>query len=420
MKTILDIYKIGKGPSSSHTMGPYKAVRAYLDQHHDTHHLQVTLYGSLAATGKGHLTDIAIKEAYSSWNWTEKATVEGTTERAGDVDIIWKPKEVLPVHPNGMRIASVDINGDVYDKWTYYSIGGGDIICMDYQEPDAEENEDVYELETLDALLDWCNKNGKSYWEYVEECEGNKPGFVEHLELVWKVMCQAIERGIDSEGGLPGPLHIRRKAASYYIRAKGYEDVLRTRGLIFSYALAVSEENACGGTIVTAPTCGSCGVVPGVLYHLKNVYGFSDKRIIRSLATAGLIGNVVRHDASVAGAEVGCEGEVGVACAMAAAAATQLLGGSPAQIEYAAEMGLEHHLGLTCDPVCGLVQIPCIERNAYAAARALDASIYALYTDGRHRVSFDQAVKVMKETGKDLPSLYKETSEGGLAKAIKD
>ena len=252
--------------------------------------------------------------------------------------------------------------------------------------------------------------------EYVDSIED--PEIWDYLEEVWKAMQAAVERGIDQEGALPGPLHMRRKAANYFIRAEGYKDVLRTRGLIFSYALAVSEENACGGTIVTAPTCGSCGVLPGVLYHLKEVYDYSDKRIIRSLATAALVGNVVKQNASISGAEVGCQGEVGVACAMTAAAANQLMGGSPSQIEYAAEMGLEHHLGMTCDPVCGLVQIPCIERNAYAAARALDANIYALYTDGLHRVSFDHVVRVMKQTGKDLPSLYKETGEGGLAKEL--
>ena len=226
----------------------------------------------------------------------------------------------------------------------------------------------------------------------------------------------SVENGLSNEGVLPGPLNLPRKAASYFVRSQSYMDNLRTRGLVFAYALAVSEENASGGTIVTAPTCGSSGVVPSVLYHLQKTYDFSDVQIIRALATAGLIGAVVKHNASVSGAEVGCQGEVGVACAMAAAAASQLLGGSPAQIEYAAEMALEHHLGMTCDPVCGLVQIPCIERNAYAAARALDAQIYSFYTDGKHRVSFDNVVKVMKKTGHDLPSLYKETSEGGLAK----
>ena len=270
----------------------------------------------------------------------------------------------------------------------------------------------------MKEILDWCNANGKSFWEYVEECEGRNSALWDHLEKVWKVMREAVERGIDQEGSLPGPLNLRRKASSYFIRAEGYSDVLRTRGLIFAYALAVSEENASGGTIVTGPTCGSCGVLPSVLFHMQKFYNFSNQRILRALATAGLFGTVVKYNASVSGAEVGCQGEVGVACAMAAAAAAQLMGGSPSQIEYAAEMGLEHHLGLTCDPVCGLVQIPCIERNAYAAARALDAAIYSMYTDGRHRVSFDKAVKVMKETGKDLPSLYKETSEGGLAKHL--
>ena len=232
-------------------------------------------------------------------------------------------------------------------------------------------------------------------------------------------MREAVERGLEEEGVLPGPLNLRRKAATYYIKAKGYKDNLRSRGLVFSYALAVSEENASGGKIVTAPTCGSCGVVPAVLYHLAKSRDFSEMRVLRALATAGLIGNIVKHNATISGAEGGCQAEVGVACSMAAAAASQLFGGSPAQIEYAAEMGLEHHLGMTCDPVCGLVQIPCIERNAYAAARALDSNIYAAFTDGIHRVSFDKVVDVMKQTGHDLPSLYKETSEGGLAKDYK-
>ena len=401
MKSIKDIYKIGKGPSSSHTMGPFKSVRHYVNHHTEAKELHVTLYGSLAATGKGHLTDWACEDAF----------------RDGKVHIEWQPKENLPMHPNGMKVSVCNADGSLDDTWTYYSIGGGDIVCIE-RPLETESSSEVYELTTLSDIMDWCNANGKSYWEYVEENEGRNSGVWEHLEKVWKTMRDAVERGIDQEGALPGPLNIRRKASSYFIRAEGYSDVLRTRGLIFAYALAVSEENACGGTIVTAPTCGSCGVLPSVLFHMQKFYNFSNQRILRALATAGIVGTVVKHNASVSGAEVGCQGEVGVACAMAAAAAAQLMGGSPSQIEYAAEMGLEHHLGLTCDPVCGLVQIPCIERNAYAAARALDASIYSLYTDGRHRVSFDKAVKVMKETGKDLPSLYKETSEGGLAKEL--
>jgi len=400
MKSVKEIYKIGRGPSSSHTMGPFKAVSNFVEHHPEAKSLRVTLYGSLSATGKGHLTDRAVIDAFPG----------------GDVEIIWE-KENLPFHPNGMEVASVDSDGNVSDKWTYYSIGGGDIVCIEHP-IEAEDGGEVYQMNTMKEVLDWCNSTGRSFWEFVEENERGTKGFWEYLELVWKTMQKAVERGIDEEGALPGPLNIRRKAGSYFIKADGYGDVLRTRGLIFAYALAVSEENACGGTIVTAPTCGSCGVLPGALYHLKKVYGFSDQRIIRALATAGIIGNIVKHNASISGAEVGCQGEVGVACAMAAAAITQLMGGSPSQIEYAAEMGLEHHLGLTCDPVCGMVQIPCIERNAYAAARAMDASIYSLYTDGRHRVSFDQVVRVMKETGKDLPSLYKETSEGGLAKHL--
>ncbi len=401
MKSIKDIYKIGKGPSSSHTMGPFKSVRHYVNHHTEAKELHVTLYGSLAATGKGHLTDWACEDAF----------------RDGKVHIEWQPKENLPMHPNGMKVSVCNADGSLDDTWTYYSIGGGDIVCIECP-LETEGSSEVYELTTLSDIMDWCNANGKSYWEYVEENEGRNSGVWEHLEKVWKTMRDAVERGIDQEGALPGPLNMRRKASSYFIRAEGYSDVLRTRGLIFAYALAVSEENACGGTIVTAPTCGSCGVLPSVLFHMQKFYNFSNQRILRALATAGIVGTVVKHNASVSGAEVGCQGEVGVACAMAAAAAAQLMGGSPSQIEYAAEMGLEHHLGLTCDPVCGLVQIPCIERNAYAAARALDASIYSLYTDGRHRVSFDKAVKVMKETGKDLPSLYKETSEGGLAKEL--
>lgn len=415
MKSIKDIYKIGKGPSSSHTMGPFKAVRSYLENHPDAYRLHVTLYGSLAATGKGHLTDVAVQEAYSSWQRTDKETLEATDKRIGHVVIEWKPKENLPYHPNGMKIAAINDDGDLYDKWTYYSIGGGDIICMEHP-IEADDDNVEYEMSTMTEIMNWCNRSGKSYWEYVEDTEGKDSDLWQHLELVWKVMKEAVERGIEQEGVLPGPLNLRRKALSYHVRAIGQGDTFKTRGLVFAYALAVSEENASGGTIVTAPTCGSCGVLPSVLYHMQTRYGFSDNRIIRALATCGLIGNVVKHNASVSGAEVGCQGEVGVACAMAAAAVAQLMGGSPSQIEYAAEMGLEHHLGLTCDPVCGLVQIPCIERNAYAAARAFDAGIYALYTDGRHRVSFDQAVRVMKETGHDLPSLYKETGEGGLAK----
>lgn len=396
MKSIKELYRIGTGPSSSHTMGPRRAAKNFAESHKDAASFRVTLYGSLAATGKGHLTDQAILESMTPFAPTE---------------IVWEPTIFLPFHPNGMKYEALDNDGNVTDTRTIYSVGGGQLAeegVSDLETPD------VYDMSKLSEILAWCKKTGKTYWEYVEECEG--PEIWDYLSEVWRVMRAAVVRGLDSEGVLPGPLGLTRRAATYNVRASGYKTNLQSRGLVFSYALAVSEENASGGEIVTAPTCGSCGVVPAVLYHLWKSRDFSEARITRALATAGLIGNVVKHNASIAGAEVGCQGEVGVACAMAAAAANQLFGGSPAQIEYAAEMGLEHHLGMTCDPVCGLVQIPCIERNAYAAARALDSNIYSTFTDGTHRVSFDRVVEVMKQTGHDLPSIYKETGEGGLAR----
>ncbi len=395
MKSIREIFRIGVGPSSSHTMGPRKAAELYKEKHSEATSFRVTLYGSLSATGKGHMTDRAILDVLG-----DECT-----------EIIWS-KDFLSFHPNGMKFECKDnASSDFLSPWIVFSVGGGAL---------AEEGEssielpEVYNMNTMTEILQYCEWSGKGYWEYVEESEG--PEIWDYLREVWQTMREAVERGLDAEGVLPGPLNLRRKAYSYFVKSSGYKDNLKTRGLVFSYALAVSEENASGGKIVTAPTCGSCGVVPGVLYHLWKSRDFSERRILKALATAALFGNVVKTNASISGAEVGCQGEVGVACAMASAAANQLFGGSPAQIEYAAEMGLEHHLGMTCDPVCGLVQIPCIERNAYAAARALDANIYSSFTDGVHRVSFDKVVDVMKQTGHDLPSLYKETSEGGLAK----
>ena len=401
MKSIKELYRIGTGPSSSHTMGPRKAAEIFLKRHPDAAAFKVTLYGSLAATGKGHMTNVAITE---------------TLQPAAPVEIIWEPKIFLPFHPNGMKFVSVDAEGKETDVWTVFSVGGG-ALAEESDGAASVNTPEVYEMNHLTEILHWCERTGKSYWEYVKECE--ESDIWDYLAGVWETMKASVRRGLENEGVLPGPLNLRRKASTYYIRARGYKASLQSRGLVFAYALAVSEENAAGGTIVTAPTCGSCGVVPAVLYHLQQSREFSDIRILRALATAGLIGNIVKQNASISGAEAGCQAEVGTACSMASAAANQLFGGSPAQIEYAAEMGLEHHLGMTCDPVCGLVQIPCIERNAYAAARALDANLYSSFTDGMHRVSFDKVVDVMKQTGNDLPSLYKETSEGGLAKDYK-
>ena len=393
MKTIKELYRIGLGPSSSHTMGPHKAAGIFASRHPDASRTEVTLYGSLAATGRGHLTDRAIEDVLPG------------------IKIVWEPQIFPPFHPNGMEFRAYSEDGSLTDTWRVYSVGGGELKEEDARHIDTRE---VYDKNTMTEILKYCEWSGKGYWEYVEESEGKD--IWDYLREVWRVMKAAVERGIDAEGVLPGPLHLRRKAPQYYIKATGYRDSLKSRGLVFAYALAVSEENASGSQIVTAPTCGSCGVLPGVLYHLWKSKGFSEARILRALATAGLFGNVVKHNASISGAEVGCQGEVGVACAMASAAVSQLFGGSPAQIEYSAEMGLEHHLGMTCDPVCGLVQIPCIERNAFAAARALDSNVFSAFSDGTHRVSFDKVVDVMKQTGHDLPSLYKETAEGGLAK----
>ena len=397
MKSLRELYKIGRGPSSSHTMGPQKAATMYFERHPDARSFKVTLYGSLAATGKGHLTDVAIKDALSS--------------RGAQVEIEFKSDVFLPFHPNGMKFSLADVPEDQTDEWVVYSIGGGTIS----EGPGSllGEGADIYDLNTIAEILQWCRQTGRSIWEYALECEGEQ--IWDYLREVWKAMQESVERGLNNEGVLQGPLHLSRKAATYYVKVSGYKPNLQTRGLVFSYALAVSEENASGGTVVTAPTCGSSGVLPAVLYHISRGHNFSEKRILHALATAGIFGNVVKKNASISGAEVGCQGEVGVACAMASAATCQLFGGTPSQIEYAAEMGLEHHLGMTCDPVCGLVQIPCIERNAMAAARALDANLYASFSDGYHRVSFDEVVQVMKKTGHDLPSLYKETSAGGLA-----
>ncbi len=395
MESIRRIYKIGSGPSSSHTMGPRRACRIYLGDH-PAEASRVTLYGSLAATGKGHLTDAAIEDELSP------ATVE----------IVWKPEVFLPFHPNGMSFERKNDAGEWTDLWTVYSVGGGDLA----EEGRSVGETHIYPLTNMDAIQKYCGERGLSYWEYVQEVEGKE--VFDYLAEVWDVMMQAIQRGLVEEGVLPGGLGLQRKASSFFVKSKGYQGSLKSRSLIYSYALAVSEENASGGRIVTAPTCGSCGIVPAVLYHLKQNHDFDDRRIIRALATAGLFGSIAKHNASISGAEVGCQGEVGVACAMAAAAASQLFGGTIAQIEYAAEMGLEHHLGLTCDPVCGLVQVPCIERNAFAAVRALDSCTFAALSDGKHLVSYDKVVHTMKETGNDLPSLYKETSEGGLAKSL--
>jgi len=373
-------------------MAPQKAAQIFKEENNYADMFRITLFGSLAATGKGHLTDVAIINTLSPY----------------PTEIVWEPDTVLPFHTNGMKFEAL-VKGESVKEWIIYSIGGGDL--SDGTAKTAKQA--LYDKTTMKDILEWCQRTGKTFWEYVEDTEGKE--IYDYLLTVWQTMEAAIHRGLDGEGLLPGGLGLQRKSSMYYIKSKGYQGSMKSRALIYSFALAVLEENASGGLIVTSPTCGSCGVLPSVLYHLKMNHDFSDKKIIRALATAGLIGNIVKFNASVSGAEVGCQGEIGVACAMAAGAACQLFGGSPQQIEYAAEMGLEHHLGLTCDPICGLVQVPCIERNAFAAARALDSCSFAMLSDGKHLISFDKVVRTMQQTGHDLPSLYKETSQGGLA-----
>lgn len=395
MESLREIYKIGNGPSSSHTMGPKKAAEQFVNRCPRADHYRVTLYGSLAATGKGHLTDQAILQVM---------------EPIAPTEIVWRADIVKPFHPNGMLFEGMR-EGEIIDQWLIYSVGGG---ALANEESQGSPKRHIYPFTTIESIKEYCQREGKTYWEYVEDCEGKE--IWDFLDRVWSVMCNTIERGLNNDGVLPGGLKVARKASTYFVKSKSYTGSLASRARIYAYALAVAEENASGGEVVTAPTCGSCGVIPAVIYHLATSRDFLRIRILRALATAGLFGNVVKTNSSISGAEVGCQGEIGVACAMAAAAACQLFGGTPSQIEYAAEMGLEHHLGLTCDPVCGLVQVPCIERNAIAAARALDANTYATLSDGQHLVAFDKVVAVMKETGLDMPSLYRETSEGGLAK----
>jgi L-serine dehydratase len=350
-------------------MGPSYAAEIFKSKITGTAVYRVTLYGSLSATGRGHLTDLAIIKTFSP----------------ASCEIIWDKKE-LPIHPNGMLFEAIDESGNVIESWTVYSIGGGALL----DSSGVSASPEIYPFNTMEELLDRCDREGKTIWNYAEEYEG--PGIWDYLRDILTAMKAAIDRGLEKEGVLPGGLNLMRKAPNYYIKTNQAKGLIEKTGTIFSYALAVSEENASGNIIVTAPTCGSAGVLPAVLFFMKQYYSFTDDKLIHALATAGLIGNFVKRNASISGAEVGCQGEVGTACAMAAGAAAQLMGGTPHQIEYAAEMGMEHHLGLTCDPIMGLVQIPCIERNAIAAVRAMDCASYVLLSDGRHIISFDEVV----------------------------
>ncbi|MCB1056629.1 MAG: L-serine ammonia-lyase, partial [Acidobacteria bacterium] len=379
-------------PSASHTMGPKRAAELFKQRTPDAAARRVTLYASLAATGRGHLTDVAIQEVFAG----------------EDFSIDWKPRENMPLHPNGMTWEAFDSEGNKTDEWQVYSVGGG-ALAEEGQDPPP----DLYVRRSMREILQWARENNMPLWKFVGEREG--AGIWDYLSTCWQAMQEAIERGLEAHGVLPGSLKLKRKAHRHFEQAKGRPGPLQRTGLLTAYALAVSEENASGGTVVTAPTCGACGVLPAVLRYLKEVLSLDDRKILRAMATAGIIGNLVKSNASISGAAVGCQGEVGTACAMAAAAAAQLMGGDPRQIEYAAEMGIEHHLGLTCDPVAGLVQIPCIERNAMGAVKAINAARIARRGQGGQKVSLDKVIRTMRQTGADMKTKYKETSRGGLA-----
>ncbi|MFA5648532.1 MAG: L-serine ammonia-lyase [Bacteroidales bacterium] len=397
MQSIREIYKIGYGPSSSHTIGPVRAAVIFKQRHPDTHKFRLMLYGSLSLTGKGHHTDNAVQKEMLP----------------NDIEIIWNDTEELPLHPNGMIFEALADDGSVKDKWEVYSIGGGDLR----DETGILNSNNVYSHTKMADILDWCRREGKTLWEFVEDNEG--PEIWPFLHDVWLTMKETVQRGIDNEGVLPGPIKLGRRSSIQYTKALSSHGTVKNIGLLFAFALAVSEENAAGGRIVTAPTCGSSGVLPAVLFYLSRDEHLTEPKFLKGLATAGLIGNLVKTNASISGAEVGCQGEIGTACAMASGAMAQILGGAPTQIEYAAEMGMEHNLGLTCDPVLGFVQIPCIERNAIAASKAYSCAVYALSSDGGHKISFDEAVTTMAETGRDIQVAYRETGMGGLAKTWK-
>lgn len=392
MDTLKELFKIGCGPSSSHTMGPQRAAKKFKEKNSNANSYKVRLYGSLAATGEGHLTDYIIKK----------------TLEPKEVEIIWEPETIKEFHPNGATFIALDENKNVIDEYTVFSVGGGTI---------KEENEETskegqtYPLTTMDEIMKWCKENNKTLLDYVLEYEDED--ILDYIESIKKAMRKSINEGLEATDLIPGKLLLKRRAKDFYNK---YLESDKFTTMLFSYALAVSEQNASGNIIVTAPTCGSAGVIPGVLLSLQDHSGYSEKQINEALLVGGLIGNIIKHNASISGAEVGCQGEVGAACSMAAAAITYLKGGTTEQIEYAAEIALEHHLGMTCDPVYGYVQIPCIERNAIGAERALDSANYALLTDGTHFISLDQVIQTMKETGIDMMDKYKETAKGGLAK----
>ncbi len=395
MKSLRHLYKIGRGPSSSHTMGPDKAARYFRNAYPDADSYKAVLYGSLSSTGKGHKTDEAILDVYD----------EGTIEVVfGDHDATGLP------HENTMDFFAYK-NGKEIAKQRIMSVGGGQIVIEGKPELDEE---DVYPENSFTEIAEYCMSHNIRLSEYVELREGKE--IRKYLHDIWKAMKNAVNEGLSTHGVLDGGLGVERKAQFLYNQSHIDEsDITKENRLVCAYAFAVSEQNAGGGVIVTAPTCGACAVLPSVMKYMQDKKGFSDDDICRALAVGGLVGNLVKTNASISGAECGCQAEIGTACSMAAAALCELFRMGIGQIEYAAEVAMEHMLGLTCDPVCGLVQIPCIERNAVAAMRAINALSLANFLSTTRKISFDTVVETMYRTGKDLNAIYKETSKGGLA-----
>lgn len=398
MKSLTELYKIGRGPSSSHTMGPEKACKLFEARNQNATSFKAVLYGSLAKTGEGHGTDVVIEKTFTKH-----------VEVVFDFD-----SEKLP-HPNTMELFALDENGKAIDSWRVFSVGGG---AIEVEGEKSIEPCDVYEQHTFEQIKAYCEKQNLSIPEYVVRFEGED--IRKYLLDIWHTMQNAIAQGLKAEGVLPGGLNTERKAKVLY-EQNSQDEAPQTREnrLVCAYAFAVSEQNASGEVIVTAPTCGACGILPSVLKYEQETNGYSDDKIVDALCTAGIIGNIVKTNASISGAECGCQAECGTACSMAAAALASLKGMDLDQIEYAAEVAMEHHLGLTCDPVNGLVQIPCIERNAVCAMRAIGAVSLASILTSSRQISFDTVVATMYQTGKDLNVRYRETSGGGLAKSYK-
>ena len=396
MKSIREIYKIGKGPSSSHTMGPERAAKLFREENPQADAFQVVLYGSLSKTGIGHGTDRVIRETLAPL----------------PTEIIFSDGVIPDSHPNTMDLIALK-DGNQIASVRVESIGGGD-IRIPGRKDDAQE--EVYIEHSFAEIADFCKwRYIHTLSEYVELNEG--PEIWDFLMEVWQVMKRSIDEGLAASGVLPGGLNVQRKAKYLYEQTPDAEvPALREFQQIAAFAYAVAEQNADNGTIVTAPTCGACGVLPAVLKYAQVTKGFTDEQICRGLATAGIIGNLTKSNASISGAECGCQAEIGTACSMAAAALAELYKQNLDQVEYAAEVAMEHHLGLTCDPICGLVQIPCIERNAVAAMRAMNACNLSYFLTGSRNISYDMVCRAMHETGINLNTRFRETSEGGLAR----